>query len=93
MSDNRSATPASVSSASGNQAVAVADIQLKLLSTLTAYNKKNNAVLQYSFAIKSTKLTLEVDIVPGVDNHQTTAGGRGSRRRRRKRREMLQVYN
>ena len=91
MSDNRSATPASVSSASGNQALAVADIQLKLLSTLSTYNKKNNAVLQYSFAIKSTKLTLEVDIVPGVENRHT-AGGRGSRRRRKKRKEMQQLH-
>ena len=90
MSDNRSATPASVSSSAENQAVLVAKIQLKLLSTITAYNKKNNSVLQYSFAIKSTKLILELDIVPEMKNHRTTAGGRGARRRRKKRREMLQ---
>lgn len=47
-------------------------------------------MLQYSFAIKSTKLILELDIVPEMKNHRTTAGGRGARRRRKKRRKMLQ---
>ena len=82
----RSAIPACVSSVSGDQAVAVTDIQLRLLSTLTAYNRKCSFAIKYSFAVNSTKLTLDVDILPWVENHHTTAGGRGSRRRRKRRR-------
>jgi hypothetical protein len=86
MTMKRSAIPACVSGVSGNQAVAVSDIQLRLLSTLTAYNKKGSFAIKYSFAINSTKLTLDVDILPWVENHHTTAGGRGSRKRRKRRR-------
>ena len=66
--------------------VVVEDIQLQILTLLNKYSARK-CKLNYSFAIKNTKLTLDVDILPWVENHYTVAGGRGSRRRRRRRRK------
>ena len=65
--------------------VAVEDIQLEILALLKKYSARK-CKLNYSFAIKNTKLTLDVDVLLGEENHYTVAGGRGARRRRTKRR-------
>ena len=70
----------------GNKMVAVEEIQLKLLKILTLYSTRK-CKLDYSFAIKNRKLTLDVDILPLEENHYTVAGGRGARRRRKERRK------
>jgi len=75
-----------------NKVVAVEDIQLEILALLKKYSARK-CKLNYSFAIKNTKLTLDVDVLLGEENHYTVAGGRGARRRRTKRRrESGHVY-
>jgi len=75
-----------------NKVVVVEDIQLQILTLLNKYSARK-CKLNYSFAIKNTKLTLDVDVLPGEENHYTVAGGRGSRRRRtRRRKESGNVY-
>jgi len=75
-----------------NKVVAVEDIQLEILALLKKYSARK-CKLNYSFAIKNTKLTLDVDVLPGEENHYTVAGGRGARRRRtRRRKESGHVY-
>ena len=75
-----------------NKVVVVEDIQLQILTLLNKYNARK-CKLNYSFAIKNTKLTLDVDVLPGEENHYTVAGGRGARRRRtRRRKESGNVY-
>lgn len=69
-----------------NKVVAVEEIQLQILTLLHKYSTRKWK-LDYSFAIKNTKLTFDVDILPGEENHYTVAGGRGARRRRRTRRK------
>ena len=66
--------------------VVVEDIQLQILTLLNKYSARK-CKLNYSFAIKNTKLTLDVDILPWEENLYTVAGGRGSRRRRTRRRK------
>jgi len=69
-----------------NKVVVVEDIQLQILTLLNKYSARK-CKLNYSFAIKNTKLTLDVDILPWEENHYTVAGGRGARRRRKRRRK------
>ena len=73
----KNVTPAS---GSLDPAVAVADLQLRLLQAI----KKSKLSVTYSFSVQVGKLTLSLDVLPGVEmNHQTTGGGRGSRKKRR----------
>ena len=75
-----------------NKVVVVEEIQLQILTLLNKYSARK-CKLNYSFAIKNTKLTLDVDVLPWEENHYTVAGGRGARRRRtRRRKESGHVY-
>lgn len=75
-----------------NKVVAVEEIQLQILTLLHKYSTRKWK-LDYSFAIKNTKLTFDVDILPWEENHYTVAGGRGARRRRRRRRKDSEHVN
>ena len=75
-----------------NKVVVVEEIQLQILTLLNKYSARK-CKLNYSFAIKNTKLTLDVDVLPWEENHYTVAGGRGARRRQtRRRKESGHVY-
>ena len=55
-------------------------LQLRLLEAI----HKSKLSVTYSFSTQVGKLTLSLDVLPGVEmNNQTTGGGRGSRKKRR----------